>query len=287
MIVEDAYRVAAAVEATVTSAAMSTVPSSVTLEELQRLAATVGELDGWDFSRVMMEHEPGLWDYEAVVCRFLRPQDRVLDVGTGGGELFLRLSDAFAEGIGVDHNPEMVRTARRNLPASLRDRIQFDVMDGRDLAFEPEQFDVVLTRHARIWPEQIVKVLRPGGYFIGQEIGERMNKLIWDAFGWGTEGAYWQRVAAEEGDPPFLTLDEYTATFEALGCRLVAKGHVNLRAWFCDLESLVFYMKAAPFPEDFDPVAHFEPFNRYLAAAAGPRGYETNEGSDLFVVQRA
>ncbi|GAA5031775.1 hypothetical protein [Actinopolymorpha pittospori] len=79
----------------------------------------------------------------------------------------------------------------------------------------------------------------------------------------------------------------YAASFEALNCRVVAKGQVNLRAWFCDLESLVFYMKASPFPEDFDPVAHVEPFNRYLAAAAGPHGYETNEASDLLVVQRA
>lgn len=266
---------------------MGTVPSSVSPRELQRLASTVGELDGWDFTRVKIEREPGLWDYETVVRRYLRPQDRVLDVGTGGGELFLRLADAFAEGVGVDHNPEMVHTARRNLPDSLRDRIDFDVMDGRDLTFEPEQFDVALTRHARIWPEQIARVLRPGGYFVGQEVGERMNQLIWDAFGWGTEGAYWRRVAAEEGDPPLLSLDEYVASFEALNFRLVAKGHVNLRAWFCDLESLVFYMKAAPFPEDFDPVAHLEPFNRYLATAAGRRGYETNEGTDLFVVQRA
>lgn len=217
---------------------MGTVPHSVSGEELQRLYAAVGELDGWDFSQANIEREPGLWDYENVVRRFLRPQDRVLDVGTGGGELFLVLADAFGEGIGVDHNLDMVRTARRNRPDSLADRIEFEVMDGRDLAFEAERFDVVLTRHARIWPEQVVKVLRPGGYFIGQEVGDRGNQLIWDAFGWGTEGDYWQRVAAEEGAPPFLSLDEYCAAFEALNCRVVAKGHVDIRAWFSDISSL-------------------------------------------------
>lgn len=265
---------------------MDTVPSSVSLPDLQRLVAVVGELDGWDFSRVRMKREPALWEYESVVRQYLRPRDRVLDIGTGGGERFLGLADAFGRGIGVDHDPEMVRTARRNLPGSLRDRIEFAVMDGRALEFESDRFDVVLTRHARIWPEQVARVLRPGGFFVGQEVGERMNQPIRDAFGWGTEGAYWRRVAAEEGDPPIPSIDEYAASFAELGCRVIAKGQVDLRAWFRDLESLVFYLKAAPFPEDFDPVAHLEPFNRYLAAAASPRGYETNDCSDLLIVQR-
>lgn len=248
--------------------------------------ADVPELDGWDFSPVAMEHEPALWDYAEVVRRHLRPADRVLDVGTGGGERFIALADAYSEGVGVDHKPRMVATARRNLPVRLRQRIKFMVMDGRALAFEPESFDVMLTRHARIWPEQIVNVLRPGGYFIAQEVGANCNQLIWDAFEWGSEADYWDRVAAEEGDPPLPRMEEYAETFRTLGCRVIATGHCDPRAWFRDLPSLVFYMKAAPFPEEFDARTHHEPFNRYLAAAAGPRGYETNEPTDLLVVQK-
>lgn len=258
------------------------VPTSVSLEELRRLAADVGEREGWDFSRVRMDREPKPWTYAAVVREYLRPTDRVLDVGTGGGERFVALADAFASGVGVDHDPEMVDTARRKRP----DRVEFEVMDARDLTFEPASFDVALTRHARIDPEQIVKILKPGGYFVGQEVGGHYNQLIWDAFGWGNEGAYWQRVAAEEGDAPFPTMDEYAAHFAALGCRIVAQAHTDIRAWFTDLPSLVFYLKAAPFPEDFDPAVHLEPFNRYLAASATARGYETNEDTDLLVVQR-
>jgi hypothetical protein len=62
---------------------MSGVPTSVSPAELERLAVAVGELDGWDFSRVAMECEPEPWAYEDVVRRFLRPTDRVLDIGTG------------------------------------------------------------------------------------------------------------------------------------------------------------------------------------------------------------
>jgi len=265
---------------------MAPVPRSVSQAELQHLVSTVGDLDGWDFSPAAKEREPALWEYQEVVRRFLQSGDRVLDVGTGGGELFIGLADAYGAGVGVDHNPKMVATARRNLPEALRDRIEFMDMDGRDLAFEPESFDVVLTRHNQIWPEQIVTVLRPGGYFIGQEVGAHHDQGLFDAFGWGSNGEFWDRVALEEGEDPSPGIDGHAATFESLGCRVEAIGHCDPRAWFCDLESLV-YMKASPLPEELDPKAHLDAFNRYLAAAAGPRGYETNEPNDLLVVQKA
>ena len=61
----------------------------MTLKELKRIAASVGERQGWDFSRVRDERDPVPWDYLDVVRNYLRPSDRVLDVGTGGGEKFL------------------------------------------------------------------------------------------------------------------------------------------------------------------------------------------------------
>lgn len=258
----------------------------MTQEELQRLIAEVGEMIGTDYSPVAMDYEPAPWEYEDIARRYLRPTDRVLDIGTGGGERFLGLADAYAIGVGVDHNPAMVRAAQVNLDESTRSRVTFEVMDGRELAFEPESFDVVLTRHNKIWVEQIVDVLRPGGYFISQQIGERSNRLIWDAFGWGVEGDYWRRTAEEEGYGPLPTMEEYAAEFERHGCRVVARGHCEVQAWFRDVEALVLYLKAAPFPEELDPARHLDAFNRYLALAKGPRGYETNESTDLLVIHK-
>jgi hypothetical protein len=50
------------------------------LDELKRIAASVGEREGWDFARVRDAREPVPWDYLDVVVRYLRPTDRVLDV---------------------------------------------------------------------------------------------------------------------------------------------------------------------------------------------------------------
>ena len=52
----------------------------MTFEELKRIAASVGERQGWDFSRVRDACDPVPWDYVKVARRYLRPSDRVLDV---------------------------------------------------------------------------------------------------------------------------------------------------------------------------------------------------------------
>lgn len=262
---------------------MENVPRAVSRDELERLVANVGERDGWNFSRVRMVRDPIAWHYDEVVRRYLRPEDRVLDVGTGGGELFLGLADAFNEGVGVDVQPSMVAVARRNLPASLSGRIRFELTARTELAFEPESFDVVLNRHASTYPEAIVGVLRPGGWVVVQGLGERKNEQILAAFGWDHE--YVRRNADPYTDHP-VGMEALTEAFERLGCQVVATGDESNRAWFCDLESLVFYLKAVPRPEPFDPARHLGPFNRYLAANAGPNGYEATEHGTLLVVRK-
>ena len=90
----------------------------MTLEELRCIAASVGERRGWDFSRVRDEREPVPWDYIDVVRHYLRPSDRVLDVGSGGGEKFLALATHFGTGIGVDASTEMTWVAFKNRSSS-------------------------------------------------------------------------------------------------------------------------------------------------------------------------
>ena len=122
---------------------------SITLDELKQIAHANGELDGWDFSRVHTERDPVSWEYVDVVRSYLKPTDRVLDIGTGGGEIFFSLAPFFGEGVGIDQNPAMIETARRNQSALSIDNISLMRMDGSDLRFDADEFDVVLLRHLR------------------------------------------------------------------------------------------------------------------------------------------
>ncbi len=248
------------------------------LEELKRIAASVGERRGWDFSRVRSSRDPVPWDYEEVVRRYLRPVHRVLDVGTGGGERLLRLAACFGSGVGIDADPAMIATAIENTPPSAVSKVSFEVMRAESLIFPDESFDVVLTRHAPVSVGETARLLNPGGYFITQQVGARNTRNICAAFGCGPGG--------EAEYDQSQSVEALAQAFELQGCRPVARAEYDVGYRFLDVESLIYWLKAVPIPSGFDIQRHWREVGRILEACDTPVGIETNEHRELLVVQR-
>jgi len=247
---------------------------------LERLAAIADQVEarrGWDFSRMHDRCDPVPWDYLEVVRRFLAPDMRVLDIATGGGERFLSLAPGFASGLGIDLDPEMVRVARENTPSALADRIRFEVMPAEALPLEGAQFDLVLNRHGPICPDEIVRLLKPGGLFITQQVGPRNTHEICRTFGCGVGGEY--------RDDPY-TLELALPRFDELGCRRLAQGEYDVPYYFLDLESFVFWLKALPMPEDFSPQRHWQQVDEILRRGWGPQGLASNEHRQLLILRK-
>lgn len=250
----------------------------MTFEELRRIAASVGERRGWDFSRVRYDRDPVPWSYSEVVGRYLRQPNRVLDIGTGGGERFIALSPHFSSGVGIDADPRMIRVARENASASPDDKLSFEVMRAEALEFPDSAFDVVLNRQASVHVGETARVLRHEGYFILQQVGARNFQNICSLFGCGPGGEYeWQ------------TSQEVTALaeeFRRSGCTVVAQGEYDVGYFFLDVESLIFNLKAVPIPEDFDIERHWQQIDHICAEYHSPRGIQTNEHRELLIARK-
>jgi SAM-dependent methyltransferase len=249
----------------------------VTLDDLKRIAASVGERRGWDFSRVRDGRDPIPWDYADVVRRYLEPSSRVLDVGTGGGEIFLSLAPYFGAGVGVDSDPAMIRVARENTPPSLAHKVAFKMMRAEALQFPDDSFGVVLNRHCSVFVAQVVRVLRLNGFFITQQVGSRNTLNVLTAFGWGPESfgeGWWQEMPA------------LAEEFRQNGCAVIARAEYDVRYWFRDLESLVFWLKSVPLPEEFDVERHWQGVSEIIRRYSTPEGIETNEHRELLIAQR-
>ncbi|NLE45798.1 MAG: class I SAM-dependent methyltransferase [Chloroflexi bacterium] len=247
------------------------------LDELRRIAATVGERKGWDFSQMRDAREPTPWDYVDVVRQYLRSGDKVLDMGTGGGEKLLSLASHFGQGVGTDIDPMMVETARENVPASLKDRVSFLVMANEALQFPDCSFDVVLDRHSTICVSESARVLRPDGYFITQQVGKYNTRSIFTAFGWD-----WRSF----GPGWWVDLLELARNFERADCTVIVQAEYDVRYWIEDVESLMFWLKAVPLPEVFDIERHWECVAGLLQNCRTGMGIETNEHRILLIARR-
>lgn len=157
-------------------------------EQSRDITAGIGDGSGWDFSRMRTEREPVPWDYLEVASRYIMSNDTVLDIGTGGGEKLLALARHFKTAVGVDLDPEMIRAAQEN--GSVHPNVTFAGMGPEELSFPDISFDVALTRHAPICVPEVVRVLRPGGYFITQGVGAGNMANIRTAFNTGSGSRY-------------------------------------------------------------------------------------------------
>lgn len=252
----------------------------VTAAELTELALSTADVEGWDFSNLEIEESPA-WTFEAVARTYLEQDHRVLDLGTGGGEVFASLAPNFRDGIGIDQSEERLRVAA----SSGAENLTFARMSNTDLALRAQAFDVVLAKHADYDADEVFRVLRRGGVFLTQQMGDHDTASIFEAFGWGSFGAYWRRRFEQEGRP-FRPTVETGERFRSLGCEVLDYRQFDVPMHFRDLRSLVHFLKSSPLPEPFDPEAHWPAVARLVDEHGSELGIGTNTHRELLVVRK-
>lgn len=127
--------------------------------------------EGWDFSRLKgrWENEQLPWNYKNIIKQYLRPEMQLLDLGTGGGEFLLELQHpAQRTSVTEGYAPNFTLCRQRLEPLGIT--VRFAENDNR-LDFPAAYFDMVINRHESFSVAEIKRVLKPGGYFITQQIG--------------------------------------------------------------------------------------------------------------------
>ena len=68
----------------------------------------------------------------------------VLEIGCGDGRLTLRYASLVRHAYAFDPDDASIRAARRNLPASLQDKVEFHRASAEHLRLPRERFDIAL-----------------------------------------------------------------------------------------------------------------------------------------------
>jgi SAM-dependent methyltransferase len=187
------------------------------------------------------------WSYAEVLQTHIGRSDVVLDVGTGGGEIFSTV--ARKQDVALDFKMEMLEVAREHLPCRLV------AGDHRALPLASHSFDVVADRHVGADAREVLRVLRPEGRYVTQRPGARICQNIFDAFGWGTNGDFWQREAAAANEP-YWDVTTAARFFAEAGCEILRQEEAYVDYEFLNEESLAFWLRNAPLPEVVDPDDH-------------------------------
>ena len=100
---------------------------------------------------------------------------------TGGGELLADLAPLPSETVASERYPPNIAVAKARLEPLGVQVVTPD--DDEILPFENDRFDLVINRHGDFHAPELWRVIRPGGRFITQQVGNRNCLQINQALG--------------------------------------------------------------------------------------------------------
>ncbi|OZB94365.1 class I SAM-dependent methyltransferase [Paenibacillus sp. XY044] len=235
--------------------------------------AEVGRMNGWDFSRLNVIVEDARWNFWSEVSSRCKAGDILLDIGTGGGEALLRMTDAALLLIGIDHSEAMIQTANRNRDQSGGFNVRFLPMEASKLDFPEQFFQMITCRHSEFSAAEVARVLTDDGVFLTQQVGESDKRNLSQAFGRGQFGN------AKRG----TLMDRYAAELKEAGFRKIECRQYDAVEYYASAEDLIFLLKHTPIIPGFGQTeSDFQTLHRFIAEHQTPKGIQTN--ADRFMI---
>lgn len=187
---------------------------------------------GWDFShlngRWCDEELP--WDYKEIIMKYLMPKQKLLDMGTGGGEFLLTLEHPYKNTSITEAWEPNVKLCQNTLePLGICVK---QVLDDEKLPFIDNAFDIIINRHESYDVSEVKRILKKDGLFITQQVGGKNNELL-------------SRALIPDFKPlyPDLLLRIETEKFITAGFSIFLQKEYFPYLRFYDVGAIVFYAK--------------------------------------------
>lgn len=194
---------------------------------------------GWDFGYITktrrMVETPVKWNYYSTVLSKLRESESLLDMGTGGGEVLSSFAPLPPVTYATEQYEPNAAVARERLEPLGVKVVQTDerYANNEVLPFEDQMLDLVINRHESYYPPEVMRILKPGGLFITQQVGQGL---------WNLKKAL-TGSAGPESDWHLATLaDRLTSA----GFRLLDAKEDTQSIRFYDVGAIAYYLKAIP-----------------------------------------
>lgn len=194
-----------------------------------------------------------------------RKDKRALDVGCADGRFTLSIAPYFKEVVAIDLSSGMLEAARKLQRGQGVKNVSFEGVDAYNTPYEDASFDLVYSRRGPSRFTEIHRLLKPGGYFVEIEIGEKDTKELKEVFGRGQGFEEWNKPRVEESE----------RKLEDAGFDVLYAEEFLYNEYYQSYEDLDLFLQGVPIFEDFDS----EKDSKLLKAYA--EKFETGKGIRL------
>ncbi len=194
---------------------------------------------GWGFGYITetrrMVEAPLKWNYHNVVLPWMREAQAVLDLGTGGGEIYARFAPLPSTAHATEQYPPNVSIARDRLePLGVKVvQISERYANNEVLSFDDSSFDLIIDRHESYHPPELMRILRPQGVFITQQVGQGLYALVKTLTGIQKPVTNWNLKTLVSG-------------LESADFEIIQAAEDVQHTRFYDIGAIAYYLKAIP-----------------------------------------
>ena len=107
--------------------------------------------------------------------KHLNKEDKLLDIGTGGGEFLLKLNHPYSNTYVTEgYKPNYELCLKKLVPLGIK--VYNYVGDEHFDKINDNEFDIVINRHESYNESELRRILKPNGIYITQQVGAYNNK---------------------------------------------------------------------------------------------------------------
>jgi ubiquinone/menaquinone biosynthesis C-methylase UbiE len=189
----------------------------------------------------------------------------VLDSGCGDGRFTLTIAPHFRKIIGNDTSKLMLDAALKHQKEKGIKNVEFIEKDIRSLNYPENYFDIIYARRSVVIYSLFYKILKPGGYFLTIDIGEKDTKDIKVIFGRGQNYGKWDNSVLESD----------IAEAKNSGFEIVYAKDFYYNEYYLSQNDLDVFLQGVPIFEDYDSTKDKKYLEKYV------KKIQTGKGIDL------
>lgn len=188
-----------------------------------------------------------------------------LDVGCADGRFTLSIASAFKRVVAIDTSEGMLAAAKRNQKELEIENVNFVNQNVHTMTFTPNSFDIIYDRRGPTDYPSFKRLLKPGGYFLDIDIGEKDTQGIKEIFGRGQNYGKWNESV----------LIKNKEASQKEGFEVIYAKDFEYNEYYPSYEDLNVFLQGVPIFEDYDPVKD----KKYLEEYA--KKYQSKKGINL------